>query len=198
MKQESGQLMKLRWPALETNDFQKADRQGKKPFAKSGVSRDWTLFPKTPKWLRRGHEPATGSLTRTRPEEAYLGVLCGGTGGGFLARKSHPDSPRSKRKNPFVNNTWYTASHIKVLAGGAGNRLISRSGFPVAFSASLLILCRKVSGAFWLRPETVFCRKSLPGKYPEETAQSRGAGKSPPESLLSNAINPTGAEQCSA
>jgi protoheme IX farnesyltransferase len=30
---------------------------------------------------------------------------------------------------------WYSASHIKVLAGGAGNRLLSRSGFPVAFSA---------------------------------------------------------------
>jgi hypothetical protein len=38
-------------------------------------------FPKTPKWVLSGHEPETESLTRTRPEEAYLGVLCGGDRG---------------------------------------------------------------------------------------------------------------------
>jgi hypothetical protein len=83
------------------NDFQKADRPGENPFAK-GFS-PGTPFPKTLKWLRSGHEPATGSLTRTRPEEAYLGVLCGGTGGFFLAiaRKNPPDFLRSKRNNPL-------------------------------------------------------------------------------------------------
>ena len=96
------------------NDFQKADRQGENPFAKGATrtasnafvqasslpqARDikahcwphaqwtWTPFPKTPKWLRSGHEPTTRSLTRTRPEETYLGVLCGGTGGRLSCKK---------------------------------------------------------------------------------------------------------------
>jgi len=86
-----------------------------------------------------------------------------------------------------------TASHIKVLAGGAGplgvgparagdtsslintahtlsslspcaERLLSRSGFPVAFSAPLLILCRKIlDHLFWLRPQAAFCKNALPG-----------------------------------
>ena len=44
---------------------------------------------------------------------------------------------------------WYTASHIKVLAGGAGNRLLSRSGFPVAFSAPLLILYQDIPATYF-------------------------------------------------
>jgi hypothetical protein len=64
----------------------------------------WTPFPKTLKWLRRGHDLATESLTRTRPEEAYLGVLCGGTGGRLSCKKEPPDSLRSKRKNPFTKS----------------------------------------------------------------------------------------------
>jgi|WetSurMetagenome_2_1015567.scaffolds.fasta_scaffold1053743_2 hypothetical protein len=85
------------------NDFQKADHQGKNPFAK-GFS-PWTPFPKTPKWLRSGHKPVTGSLTRTRPEEAYLGVLGAGTGGRLSCKKEPPDSLRSKGNNPFQNMT---------------------------------------------------------------------------------------------
>jgi hypothetical protein len=58
---------------------------------------------------------------------------------------------------------WYTASHIRVLAGGAGNRLLSRSGFPVAFSAPLLILYQNIPGClFWLRPQAAFCRRVFP------------------------------------
>ena len=57
-----------------------------------------------------------------------------------------------------------TASHIEVLAGGAGNRLLSRSGFPVAFSAPLLILYQNIPGhLFWLRPRAPFCKNALPG-----------------------------------
>ena len=48
-------------------------------------------FPKTPKWLRSGHDPATGSLARTRP-----------VGGRFLTGKSPLDSLRSKRNNSLV------------------------------------------------------------------------------------------------
>jgi len=81
-------------------NFQKADRQGKNPFAK-GFS-PWTPFPKTPKWLRSGHEPATGSLTRTRPEEAYLGVLCGGTGGRLSCKKEPLGLPAEQKKQSIV------------------------------------------------------------------------------------------------
>jgi|GEM_PF-4787856 len=81
------------------NDFQKADRQGENPFAK-GFS-PWTPFPKTPKWLRRGPGLATDSLIRTRPKEACLEFFAGEPGGGLLARKSPPDSLRSKRNNPL-------------------------------------------------------------------------------------------------
>jgi hypothetical protein len=107
------------------NDFQKADRQGENPFAKGaprtasnaflkalGQSQagdievhcwphaqwTWTLFPKTPKWFRRSHESATGSLTRTRPEEAYLGVLCGGAGGRLSCKKEPPGLTAEQKK----------------------------------------------------------------------------------------------------
>ena len=56
--------------------------------------------PETPIRLRRIPGLATGSLTRTRAKEEYLGVFAGGPGGGFLARKSPPDFPMSKIKNP--------------------------------------------------------------------------------------------------
>jgi hypothetical protein len=72
---------------------------------------------------------------------------------------------------------WYTASHIKVLAGGAGNRLLSRSGFPVAFSAPLLILCRKIPGhLFWLRPQAAFCKMQV---SPHSSTLRRPAGCQP-------------------
>ena len=87
------------------NDFQKADRQGKNPFAK-GFS-PWTLFPKTPKWLRSGHELATGSLTRTRPEEAYLGVLCGGTGGRLSCKKEPPGLPAEQSSENPQNSSAF-------------------------------------------------------------------------------------------
>ena len=44
------------------------------------------------------YEPATGSLTRTRPEEAYLGVLCGGTGGRLSCKKEPPGLPAERKK----------------------------------------------------------------------------------------------------
>ena len=42
-----------------------------------------------------------GLAAHKRHENNIIGVLCGGPGGGFLARKSPPDSLRSKRNNPF-------------------------------------------------------------------------------------------------
>ena len=84
------------------NDFPKVDNQGGNSFAKSRVSRDWPPFQKIPKWLRRGHEPATGSLTRTRPEEAYLGVLCGGTGGRLSCKKEPPGLHAEQKKQSIV------------------------------------------------------------------------------------------------
>ncbi len=95
-------------------DFQKADRQGENPFAK-GFS-PWTPFPKTPKWLRSRHEPTTGSLTRTRPEEAYLGVLCGGAGGRLSCKKEPPGLPAEQKEQSIckkclpgssTSNSWF-------------------------------------------------------------------------------------------
>ena len=74
--------------------FRKRTARGK-PFCKKVFRR--TPFPKTPKRLRSGHEPATESLTRTRPEEAYLGVLCGGTGGRLSCKKEPPGLPAEQK-----------------------------------------------------------------------------------------------------
>ena len=112
-------------------EFQKADHQGENPFAKGaprtasntlvqalsqsqarGIEAHcwphaqwtWTPFPKTPKWLRNGHEPATGLLTRARPEEAYLGVLCRGTGGRLSCKKEPPGFPAEQMKQSIAEN----------------------------------------------------------------------------------------------
>ena len=64
----------------------------------------------------------------------------GNPGGSFLQENRPPVPPQRTPKYASsgrvrVSEPWYTASRIKVIAGGAGNRLLSRSGFPVAFSA---------------------------------------------------------------
>ena len=85
------------------NDFQKADYQGKNPFAKgaprtasnafvqalsSSKARNielhcwphaqwtWTPFPKTLICLRRSDKLARDRISRTRVREAYLELLC--------------------------------------------------------------------------------------------------------------------------
>ena len=57
-----------------------------------------TFREKIPKWLRAGYGLAPGSLTRTRPDEAYLGVLCGGTGGRFSRKKEPPGLTVEQKK----------------------------------------------------------------------------------------------------
>ena len=116
----------------------------------------WTPFPKTPKWLRRGHEPATGSLTRTRPEEAYLGVLCGGTGGRLSCKKEPPGLPAEQKKQSIRG--------LHQIAGGSmpltnvGSQTIyydeHGSGHPL-----LLIPGFSNSRLIWWKQIGVFSRK---------------------------------------
>ena len=107
------------------NDFQKADRQGKNPFATQRVS-PWTLFPKTPKWVRSGHEPVTGSLTRTRPEGAYLGVFGVGSGEGLFAKSPYPG------KHPALRTACQ--NYLLVAKPGIvlGNLISAAAGFFLA------------------------------------------------------------------
>ena len=53
-------------PFVDEKLLQKADDQGENSFAKSRVSRDWTLFQKTPIRLRSDRELTRGRSNRTQ------------------------------------------------------------------------------------------------------------------------------------
>jgi|GEM_PF-3973161 len=96
--------------------FRKRTARGKTLLQPRGtLGSPWTLFPKTPKWLRSGHEPATGSLTRTRPEEAYLGVLCGGAGGAAFLQERAPRTPCGAKETiqSVITNLAFILSLLK-------------------------------------------------------------------------------------
>jgi hypothetical protein len=81
------------------NDFQKADDQEGNSFAKEFPS--WNLLSENSQMVAETPRFSDTVFTRTRLEEAYLGVLCGGAGGRFSCKKEPPGLPAEQKRQSF-------------------------------------------------------------------------------------------------